>query len=125
MHNARPALLSNDDAQCKTIVRSTWHNGFARVSEAISAWHNGFGVVQIFFDRFLFNTIQYYNHYLELITPPVIKVPFFVITRSQGLRFGRNLVEIHPSSPPDLFRQLGHQNKRENQEKTRVPLGYP
>ena len=45
--------------------------------------------------------------------------------RSRLFRFGRNLLELHPRSPPDLFRQLGHQNKRENQVKPKVPLGYP
>ena len=50
VHNARPALLSNEAAQCKTVVRSAWHNGFAAASGAIPAWHNGFGIVRIFFD---------------------------------------------------------------------------
>ena len=48
VHNAIPALLSNEAAQCKTVVRSAWHNGLARVSGAIPAWHNGFGIVRFF-----------------------------------------------------------------------------
>ena len=64
MHNARPALLSNEAAQCKTVVRSAWRNGLARVSEAISAWHNVFGIVQFYLMDF-FN-IQYSRFYIGL-----------------------------------------------------------
>ena len=62
MHNAIPALLSNEAAQCKTVVRSAWHNGLATVSGAIPAWHNGFGIVRIFFDGFFlkYNTVYIY-----------------------------------------------------------------
>ena len=62
MHNARPALLSNEAAQCKTVVRSAWRNGLARVSEAISAWHHVFGIVRFLFDGFLFkyDTVGFY-----------------------------------------------------------------
>ena len=66
VHNVNPDLLRNEAAQCKTVVRSAWHNGFARVSGAIPAWHNGFGIVRIFFDGFFFfNTIQYYIRNLD------------------------------------------------------------
>ena len=47
VHNVNPDLLRNEAAQCKTVVRSAWHNGLARVSGAIPAWHNGFGIVRI------------------------------------------------------------------------------
>ena len=59
VHNVNPAFLRNEAAQCKTVVRSAWHNGFARVSGAIPAWHNGFGIVRILFDGFVFqyNTV--------------------------------------------------------------------
>ena len=50
VHNVNPDLLRNEAAQCKTVVRSAWHNGLARVSGAIPAWHNGFGIVRILFD---------------------------------------------------------------------------
>ena len=48
VHNVKPAFLHNEAAQCKTVVRSAWHNGLARVSGAIPAWHNGFGIVLIY-----------------------------------------------------------------------------
>ena len=59
VHNVKPTFLHNEAAQCKTVVRSAWHNGLARVSEAIPAWHNGFGIVRIFFDGicFQYNTV--------------------------------------------------------------------
>ena len=37
---------------------------------------------------------------------------FWVITRSQDLGFGRNLVDFFPRSLPDLSKQLRDQNKR-------------
>ena len=42
---------------------------------------------------------------------------FLVITRSQELGFGRNLVEIVPRSLPELFKQPGDQNNRQNTQK--------
>ena len=51
--NVNPDLLRNEAAQRKTVVRSAWHNGLARVSGAIPAWHNGFGIVRIFADDFV------------------------------------------------------------------------
>ena len=48
VHNVNPDLLRNAAAQCKTVVRSAWHNGLARVSGAIPVWHNGFGIVRLF-----------------------------------------------------------------------------
>ena len=51
VHNVDPPSLRNEAAQCKTIVRSAWHNGLARVSEANPAWHNVLGIVRILFDR--------------------------------------------------------------------------
>ena len=48
VHNANPAFLRNEAAKCKTVVRSAWHNGLARISGAISAWHNVFGIVRFF-----------------------------------------------------------------------------
>ena len=59
VHNVNPAFLRNEAAQCKTVVRSAWHNGSARISGAISAWHNVFGIVRILFDGFFsYNTVQ-------------------------------------------------------------------
>ena len=55
VHNVNPDLLRNEPAQCKTVVRSAWHNGLATVSEAIAAWHNGFGIVRILFDGIVFS----------------------------------------------------------------------
>ena len=60
VHNVGPPPLHNETAQCKTVVRPAWHNGFAFVGEAIPAWHNVFGIVRIFVDRF-FHTTQYPN----------------------------------------------------------------
>ena len=45
---------------------------------------------------------------------------FLVITQSQDLGFGRNLVEIDPRSLPELFQQLGDQNKGQKQKKNEI-----
>ena len=49
----------------------------------------------------------------------VKKFSFLVITRSQELGFGRNLVEIDPRSLPDLFKQLRDQNNSQKPQKNR------
>ena len=54
VHNGAPPSLHNEAAQCKSIVRSAWHNGRAYISEAKSAWHNDFVIVRILFDRIMF-----------------------------------------------------------------------
>ena len=59
VHNGKPPSLHNEAAQCKSIVRSAWHNGRAYISEAKSAWHNDFVIVRFFFDWYFLNTIQY------------------------------------------------------------------
>ena len=58
VHNGRPPSLRNEAAQCKTVVRSARHNGFAFMREAIPAWHNVFGIVRFFFDIIFFDTTQ-------------------------------------------------------------------
>ena len=47
----------------------------------------------------------------------VNKFSFLIITRHHELGFGRNLVEIHPTSLPDLPKQLRHLN---NGQKTQI-----
>ena len=53
--------------------------------------------------------VLYITFYAQnLILVNLILVNFFtflVITRSQGLRIGRILVQIDPTGPPDLFQQ--------------------
>ena len=58
VHNGKPPSLHNEAAQCKSIVRSAWHNGRAYIGEAKSAWHNDFVIVRFFF-RYIFFKIKH------------------------------------------------------------------
>ena len=61
-----------------------------------------------------------YAHIEVLVTFLLVKVfSILDITRSQDLRFGRNLVDMNPSSPPDLFNQLPDLNKSQKPPKNR------
>ena len=59
-----------------------------------------------------------YAQILILVNLILVKnFSFLIITRHHELGFGRNLVEIHPTSLPDLPKQLRHLN---NSQKTKI-----
>ena len=61
VHNGKPPSLHNEAAQCKSIVRSAWHNGRAYIGEAKSAWHNVFVIVRFFFDIYIYIYIYFFK----------------------------------------------------------------
>ena len=61
-----------------------------------------------------------YAHIEVLVTFLLVKIfGFLVITRSHEDVYGRNLVEIDPTSLPQLSKQLRDQNNSQKQQKHR------
>ena len=67
--------------------------------------------------------ILLYAHMLIVVAFLVVKqISFLVITRSHELRIGRNLVEIHPTGPPELPIQLRDLDNNQRTQKFDIQL---
>ena len=75
------------------------------------------GVLSRAFSKMLSSFLKFLNPQVQLITPPVNKVQFFERMGRGRHGFGRNLVEILPTSLPELLYSSGTLETTKNHQK--------